>query len=754
MEKSIDAVFSDKERDFSFKEGLFTAIVTFFLAVSPVFEKLSPFPAAIIGSLTGMNCICAFSGAVTGFAVTGNFALAVPHIAAMTAILAIRLITGEKQGRIMGIITAAASGICVFTANLPAAESPMDIFTGFAFGVLTVISVLSLNTFFKEKDKPRSEENIWLTLSAGVIYAILITALTGLHLEMFNGGIFVSAAAICLSPYIAGNLSAMVGILSAVGITAADKSFAPAAIILALSSLAVSLFSRYGRITRACALVFVLGAGVLVTEPTEESIICVSSCLFGAFVSAVIPEKYIPVFPHRCSAAVAASRKPFYSFGCRLSGMGSAIGEMNSAIKKTAEVLDRENIHDPSEIYITASENICRTCRNNMYCWGECYNRSADIMNKAVKSIRAGILADENMLTGHFAEICPERRSLASELNRCYAAYSCARSSARKIGEMRRILTAQLSSTQNMLEKAAEELCSDNSFDYEASQTAENVLRENGLISPAVTAMNIDRRLVIDAYGEKSSVFNAETISKKLSFALHKELDLPMLTENGGMVHLTLSERSAYDALIKVFSRCKPENKKSGDCHECFNDGKGNVYMILSDGMGSGSRARIDSAFSCGMLARMLKAGIDFNASIEMLNTSLMVKSADESFATLDVCRINLTNGEISLYKAGSASTFVRCGNRFAELSGDGIPLGVEFEAEYGEKHFSAAAGDVIIMTSDGADIDKAWLENIVMRDKNADLNAIIDTIGEALRLSAEKGKEDDITVIGVKIVK
>ena len=41
-----------------------------------------------------------------------------------------------------------------------------------------------------------------------------------------------------------------------------------------------------------------------------------------------------------------------------------------------------------------------------------------------------------------------------------------------------------------------------------------------------------------------------------------------------------------------------------------------------------------------------------------------------------------------------------------------------------------------------------------MMRDKNPDLNTIIDTIGEALRLSAEKGKEDDITVIGVKIIK
>ncbi len=753
MEKSVHADHTE-ERDFNFSRGLLTAVVCFLLGVSPLFGKLSPFPAAVMGALSGFDTAAAFFGAVVGFAVTGSFSLAVPHIAAMTLILAVRLIFGERSGRLPSIITAVISGACVFIANLPAAEGPSDIFTGFAFGALVFVSIMSLSSFSRAKDKPVTADNTMLLLSGGIVYTLIITAFTGLQAEMFNFGIFLASACIVLAPYAMDRLSAAVGILSAVGITAADSAYAPVCIILALSSLAVSLLNKYGRITRACGLIFTLGAGILITGITANSAVCASSALMGAVAAMIIPERLIPTFRHRCYADVAASAKPFYSFGRRLSGMGNAIGEMNSAIKKTAEVLDRENIHDPSEIYITAADNVCRTCRNNMHCWGECYNRSADIMNKAVQNIRSGRLADESMLTGHFEELCAKRRELSSELNRCYASYCSAKSAARKIGEMRQILTSQLSSTQLMLEKAAEELCCGGGFDTEAAEKAENVLRENGLISPAVTAMNIDGRLTIDAYGEAGSVFNAESLAKKLSFALHKEFDPPMLAESGDSVHLTLSERSLYDAQIKIFSRSKPENAHSGDCHECFNDGQGNVYMILSDGMGSGSRARIDSAFSCSMLARMLKAGIDFDASVEMLNTSLMVKSSDESFATLDVCRINLYNGEISLYKAGSASTFVRCGNEFAELAGDGVPLGVEFDAEYSEKSFTAAAGDIIIMTSDGAELDKKWLRNIVMRDKNADLSAIIDTIGEALRLGAEKGKEDDITVIGVKIVK
>lgn len=753
MEKSV-SVFSEKEGDFSFKKGLATAVFTFLLAVSPLFGKLSPFPAAVMGALSGFNCLCAFFGAVIGFAVTGSFAVAVPHIAAMALILAVRLVTGGRSGRVSVIITALLSGISVFIANLPSAEAPSDIFTAFAFGTIVPVSVVSLDFFRRAKDKPVTADNTALILSGAVIYTLIITALTGLQAEMLSLGIVLSAVCIVHAPKISRRLSAAVGILSAAGITIYDKEYAPVAIILALSSLIVSALQNSTPITRACALIFSSGAGVIVTEITPSGAVCLCSLLAGSVAAMVIPEQLIPSFRHRCSADVAASARPFHAFGCRLSGMGNAIGEMNSAIKKTAEVLDRENVHDPSEIYIAAADNICRGCKNNMHCWGEYYNRSADIMNKAVQSIRAGQLADESMLTGHFEEICPRKYELITELNRGYASFCSARSAARKISEMRSVLTSQLSSTQLMLEKAAEEMCNDSCLDYKAAETAEQVLRENGLRSPAVTAMNIDGRLTVDAYGDDSSVFNAENIGDKLSFALRREFDPPMVAENGGRVHITLSERSLYDAQIKIFSRSKPENAHNGDSCECFNDGMGNVYMILSDGMGSGSRARIDSAFSCSMLTRMLKAGIDFEASMEMLNTSLMVKSSDESFATMDVCRINLYNGEISLYKAGSASTFLRCGNEFAELMGDGMPLGVETDAQYSEKRFTAAAGDVIIMASDGAEIDKKWLCNILMRDKNPDLNTIIDTIGEALRLSAEKGKEDDITVIGVKIVK
>ena len=57
-------------------------------------------------------------------------------------------------------------------------------------------------------------------------------------------------------------------------------------------------------------------------------------------------------------------------------------------------------------------------------------------------------------------------------------------------------------------------------------------------------------------------------------------------------------------------------------------------------------------------------------------------------------------------------------------------------------------------MTSDGAQLDEKWLEQLVMRDRHADIEKITETAGEALRLSSDKETEDDITIIGVKLVR
>ncbi|MCL1789403.1 MAG: serine/threonine-protein phosphatase, partial [Oscillospiraceae bacterium] len=176
--------------------------------------------------------------------------------------------------------------------------------------------------------------------------------------------------------------------------------------------------------------------------------------------------------------------------------------------------------------------------------------------------------------------------------------------------------------------------------------------------------------------------------------------------------------------------------------------------------MGSGSRARIDSAFACGMLVKLLRAGIGLSSSLEIINNSLLVKSSDESFATLDICKIDLYTGKAELYKAGAAASYIRCNKKFVKAAGKGLPVGIGYKAVYEKQSFTIGNSDMVIMASDGAELNENWLKH-QLTDKNAaDLNETAKLIADSARFSADKNeedtqnREDDISVIAVKLVK
>lgn len=753
MEKSFHAA-SVGERDTDFIKSLLSAGLSFLLACTRLFGAPSPLAVVWTASLGGVRSLFALCGGAVGFLACGSFDTAIPYIAAMAVVSALRLLLGHLAGRTAGILTAAAAAASVFAASAVFSDGVGDLMTGAAFSAVTLICTLSAERAKRLAAVPSSAAQTADLLALGILYTVSAAALTSLCAAPFNLGIFLSAAAILyLSDYRKG-FSPAAAILSAAGIAVGNGAYAVPCLIFAVSGLVVSLLERRSKLTRACGMVFAAGAGILLTGISEAAATYIGSVLSGSLLYAFLPERILPIYRNRCAAEVSAAAVPYSAFGKKLSNMSAAIGEMNRAIQKTAGALDGRNFHDVSCVYLNAGEEICRGCANHMLCWGSCYNRSADIMNKAVGKIRSGVLADESDLGGHFAEVCTRRKELSQSLNKQYAAFRSAQSASRKVAEMRGLLSVQLDATRQMLDSMSGELQSDNAYNPEAAEKVCCLLREAGIAEPSALAVTIGDTLTVDAYGSGSLGIPPNEFSERLSFLLRKSFDPPMISENGGQIHITLSERSPFDAQIRIYQKNKAENRQNGDCCDCFNDGHGNIYMILSDGMGSGSRARIDSAFTCGMLSKMLKAGIDFNASLEMLNTSLLVKSSDESFATLDVCRVNLYTGEVSLYKAGGAETFVRCGKKFVRLEGSGIPLGIGVPAEYGEKRFFVAEGDVLLMMSDGAEPEEAWLEQLIMRGRSANLDAILDTVGEALKLSAEKGKEDDITVIGIKITK
>ena len=61
--------------------------------------------------------------------------------------------------------------------------------------------------------------------------------------------------------------------------------------------------------------------------------------------------------------------------------------------------------------------------------------------------------------------------------------------------------------------------------------------------------------------------------------------------------------------------------------------------------MGTGGRAAVDAAMASGLFSKLVKSGLGFDTALRIVNSALLAKSEEESFATLDLACFDFYTG-------------------------------------------------------------------------------------------------------------
>lgn len=210
-----------------------------------------------------------------------------------------------------------------------------------------------------------------------------------------------------------------------------------------------------------------------------------------------------------------------------------------------------------------------------------------------------------------------------------------------------------------------------------------------------------------------------------------------------GLIAFSAASRSVAD-----------KDRYCGDSFESFYDGKGNFNVVLSDGMGTGMRAAVDSSLASSMTARLIRSGFSHAAAFRLVNSALMLKSSEESLATLDVLSIDLYTGNARLCKAGAAATLVKKRESVTAVNRASMPLGILEEADFVSTEFKLRRGDTAVMASDGAfEYSLNTAKMILSGASDASVEAVAEKIAEAAKRERGKKPADDVTVIALKLV-
>lgn len=223
---------------------------------------------------------------------------------------------------------------------------------------------------------------------------------------------------------------------------------------------------------------------------------------------------------------------------------------------------------------------------------------------------------------------------------------------------------------------------------------------------------------------------------------------LAQAAERPAAEHAAAPAALAYQ--IGVTLRPKDGERVSGDCSSTFETDAGELCLLLADGMGSGEKARRESALAVRLIERFLRAGVDAPPALQTLNSALGLRAEhDESFTTVDLLTLSLKSGEGELYKYGAAPSYIKRGARVRRVSCSCLPAGLAEDLAPPEiTHLRLEGGSFFVMVTDGvADVtDDAWLQSLLADWEGESPQQLVSAI---LADSYEhKGTSDDAGVL------
>lgn len=323
-----------------------------------------------------------------------------------------------------------------------------------------------------------------------------------------------------------------------------------------------------------------------------------------------------------------------------------------------------------------------------------------------------------------------------------------------KTNEIRRVAADQFFSISDMLADLATEFDEAEHFDNIAAGKIRRILSEYEIYPRNISVIEDKfgriRIEILTAGGEAK--FKSKSLQTAISKACGRYFSKCTATHFSEYSMITFTEKPNFSLEIG-FAQHSAEGRLCGDCIRAVNDGKGRSVLIISDGMGKGGRAALDGAMGAGLLSKLLTAGFGFDSALKVVNSALLVKSNDESLATLDCSCIDLFTGKTDIFKAGAPPTYIAKNGKITKCELSSMPAGILRGIEFAKRTAVLGDGDLLLMVSDGiTDPGGNWLAALLTGGEDMTAQETANAVlREALNITKDM-KEDDMSVIAAKL--
>ncbi len=472
----------------------------------------------------------------------------------------------------------------------------------------------------------------------------------------------------------------------------------------------------------------------------------------------VIPEKYFAFLCEKINSPVPVYIRTDDSkrLARKLNDASGAITRISDCVTSVQHTLKPAADEQLKRAVRKAWNSVCSRCELNESCRPEVKNPTEETVEKLAAALRNRAELDETRFPKNFYASCYSFTEMQTAVREKYLDYTADKNAQGQIEQVNGLMSDQFRSMADILHELACEFDDEISVNSEAADRCADEARESGLeVIRADSYLDRFGRLFISLNVQPpDESFNVLKFTENLSAATGTQLDMPELEEQSGSATLKFRQKLVYSVSAGAFSRSAENEQVCGDYYRSFCDENGRYIVILSDGMGTGSRAAIDSAMTAELFSRLIRAGLGFDCALSISNSAMLVKSTDESLATLDIVCVDRYTGRTEFMKAGAAATFVRHRGNVAQLERASLPVGILRDVKFSKAEASLEKGDIILMVSDGVlGENSGWIQQELKLWENSDSpQSLAEFIVESACERKLSKHRDDMTAVAVYI--
>lgn len=508
----------------------------------------------------------------------------------------------------------------------------------------------------------------------------------------------------------------MIGILT-------NSSSATIICIYGFCGFIAGLLNKFGK--AGVIISFVLGNIILcyLFGANKELILSMYETGFASIIFSILPKKLydfikIPFFEEASVYKKVSSDKNHIPI--RYDYVGKV---RNKIIEKTklysdtlcemsSEILEfstsfKDNKKEKSD-FLRGINKVCCNCRLCNDCWKYNYKATEKTLLQC-KNIISNNGDKREEVNNILSKFCLKPSNVLEELRIAIEIQRIERICNAKITENRSIIAKQLNEIGKISTEIGENIKKSTSYDVDTEKRIFDALNRNEIYIYDVIVIK-DKLNLPEVYiyvRNKYSEMMVKRITEIISKILNKKMENIYCTGTYGdtVTEMKFHVKPKLKVSFGIKTIPAGNNDISGDSYTYCETEEGNVYLVLSDGMGTGKKANMQSSSVVKILELYFKSGIDISSALSTIDMILSSSNNEVNTASVDLCYLNRKTGKIYFSKMGAVPSIIVSENNIKTIEINRPPAGISIDFidnSYFLSDCDVYDGDYIVMFTDG----------------------------------------------------